>query len=182
MSKIKENVGASRRKASGSRVARVPSSQKPRTLPSVGRSTRSRADAQAKRHELYKSMLAKINAGAYFLGFCSLLRWEFDIRYSLRRLPELYAQKPAKTEDESYWWRLGAKAPRIRALKAAIKASAPVRPRRQALGARPEQRAEDAAPTRGRPVRPARARLAVGHSLRSLIRAGASGIVRTLVP
>lgn len=93
-----------------------------------GVSARAQADKQrAERHELYKQMLKEYR-GSSWVGFCSMLWWKFNIDASVkgafkRKLPELYAQKPKRACG--YWWPASIDAPRIAALKAAIKASAP---------------------------------------------------------
>lgn len=91
----------------------------------------SRADAQkAERHQLYKQMLRKApkhDLDYYFdsgpLGFCELLYHLPTTRRDPNRLPELRAQKPA--DARAYWWGTGEWVPRRKALRAAIKDSAP---------------------------------------------------------
>ncbi len=57
------------------------------------------------------------------LGFCNYFYWEYDIDVHFdnefeRKLPELYAQKPAT--NSNYWFRKLARKPRIKCLKKAI--------------------------------------------------------------
>lgn len=58
-------------------------------------------------------------------GFCWMLAWDLNEDVLLRDLPELMKHKPRGLSIHEHWWTCQDWEPRIKALKAAIKASAP---------------------------------------------------------
>jgi hypothetical protein len=79
---------------------------------------------------LYRAMLAKAKKDTSNAGFCQLLFCEFDLMTpgytdGLASLPELYKHNQGRVDPNQSWFQSYDWGPRIKALKEAIKASAP---------------------------------------------------------
>ena len=124
MKKKTDDKGVPRRKNVGSSSAVVPSAK---TQTASRTSDPSREERErAKRRELYKKMLRDFTTDKEWC-LCDAIHHNgasgFNVNW--KRFPELLAQKPKDAGIKAFWWPTGDKAPRIAALKAAIKASAP---------------------------------------------------------